>query len=53
MFVPTTTPPYMRAILENEGAEVTVYGSVWVEADTEARKALAAAAEGSGRLAQY
>eukprot|EP01134_Creolimax_fragrantissima_P001762 CFRG1762T1 len=38
IFVPKTTPIYMRERLRDEGAEVTVYGNVWAECDKAARR---------------
>lgn len=38
VYVPTTTPPEVRALLAAYGAEVIVSGSVWDEADAAARQ---------------
>jgi L-serine/L-threonine ammonia-lyase len=38
VLVPSTTPPRMRALLEQQGAEVRVVGEVWDQADAEARR---------------
>ena len=43
IFVPTTTLPMMRALLERRGARVVVGGANWNEADAEARKLVSAA----------
>ncbi len=51
VFVPSTTPPRMRALLEQEGAEVRVVGEVWDQADAKARQV--AKDEGAGYLSPF